>query len=423
MNRKSWSVPVLLAFCATLITGAFQSAAAKVLCVNSSGANGCYAKIGQAVAAASPNDTIQVAAGTYKEDVIIGIPLSLIAANRGAMIDATGLPNGVYIDGMDNPGLVNVAVVGFTIRNANFEGILATNASSVNLFNNNVMQNDKSLNPSGPACPGLPPFETNEAFDCGEGIHLSGVDHSVVASNTSSNNSGGILLSDDTGATHDVVVTGNMVLNNPYDCGITLASHAPAVGSSPLGVYHNTIIANTSNDNGLAAGGGAGIGIFDSVPGAANYQNVVINNRLIGNGLPGVAMHSHTPGQALTDNVIVGNFLMANGADAGDAHTPGPTGINVFGVSPATGTVISQNIILNESVDVAVNTPTQVDVFLNDLLGTGTGLDNLGGGTSSATENYWGCPAGPGASGCSSVAGPGVLSAPWLGSPFVGRKF
>ncbi|MGH9431048.1 MAG: NosD domain-containing protein [Terriglobia bacterium] len=423
MNRKSWSVLASITFGATLIAGAFQSAAGKVLCVNPRGTKGCYAKIGQAVAAASPNDTIQVAAGLYKEDVIVGIPLSLIAANRGAVIDATGLPNGVYIDGMDNPGLVNVVVAGFTIRNANFEGILATNASSVTLLGNNVMENDKSLNPSGGVCPGLPPFETEEGFDCGEGIHLSGVDHSIVANNTSANNSGGILLSDDTAATHDILVTGNLVLNNPYDCGITLASHPPATGSSPFGVYHNTIISNVSNRNGLAVGGGAGIGIFDSVPGAANYQNVVSNNRLIGNGLPGVAMHSHTPGQTLTDNVIVGNFIMSNGPDSGDAQTPGPTGINVFGVSPATGTVVSQNTIVKESVDVAVKTPAAVDVHLNNLLGGGTGVDNLGGGTSSATENYWGCPAGPGAKGCSSAAGPGVLSAPWLVLRFIGGEF
>jgi hypothetical protein len=39
------------------------------------------------------------------------------------------------------------------------------------------------------------------------------------------NNAGGILLSDDTGATHDNLIIGNIAQNNPFDCGITLASH------------------------------------------------------------------------------------------------------------------------------------------------------------------------------------------------------
>jgi hypothetical protein len=42
------------------------------------------------------------------------------------------------------------------------------------------------------------------------------------------NNSGGILLSDDTGARHHNLIIANLVHDNPFDCGITLASHPPA---------------------------------------------------------------------------------------------------------------------------------------------------------------------------------------------------
>jgi len=62
-------------------------------------------------------------------------------------------------------------------------------------------------------------------------------------------NSGGILLADDTGATHDNLISGNTVRDNPYACGITLASHPPAplTGSATvLGVYHNTVHGNRS---------------------------------------------------------------------------------------------------------------------------------------------------------------------------------
>ncbi len=407
-----------------LVVGASSFSAARTLCVNQGGTSGCYSKISDAVSAAANFDTIHVAHGTYAEDVQIGKPLSLIGeSSKNTIIDATGLSNGVYVDGLDHPGLRAVVISGFTVKNANFEGILVTNASDITIWNNKVTGNNKSLviGPSGPSCPGIPSFETAEGFDCGEGIHLSGVHHSTVANNDVRKNAGGILLSDDTRATHHILVSGNTVTENPYDCGITLASHPPAPqtgATMPFGVSQNTIAGNESSRNGLAVGEGAGVGIFDSVPGASNFGNVVIGNKLFGNGLPGVALHSHTPGQNLNNNSIIGNEIYGNHADTADAATPGPTGINIFGVSPILGTTISQNVIKEEAVDVAIKTPSAVSVHLNDLLGKQIGLANLGSGSVDATMNWWGCPTGPGTAGCSKVTGPNVMFDPWLTSVF-----
>jgi hypothetical protein len=368
-----------------------------------------------------------VAAGTYTEDVVIGKTLSLVGASRNTtIIDATGLSNGVYIDGLDNAGLSNVVVTGFTVENANFEGILVTNASNVTVWGNIVANNDKSLEPAIPACPGIPAFETGEAFDCGEGVHLLGVDHSIVANNLVENNAGGILLSDDTGQTHDNLVTGNVSRNNPFDCGIVMASHAPAPGSTAPhhGVVHNTIADNESIHNGFQVpGAGAGAGLFadGSGPGLIS-GNVVIHNKLINNGIPGVAFHSHAPGDTFADNMIVANQISGNGADLFDTATPGPTGINVnsgFGFSPIAGTLISQNVIDHEAFEVALNTPAEVGIHLNNFLDDTVGVDNLGTGTANATENWWACPRGPGgAEECANVGGPGVLFTPWLRVPF-----
>ena len=135
------------------------------------------------------------------QDVTIRTPISLVGAGRGqSIINAVSLSNGIYIDGIDNPGLSKVVVTGFTIENANFEGILVTNASFVTIWDNEVINNDRSLNASALKCLGQPAFETNEDFDCGEGIHFIGVDHSTVVNNISEKNSGGILLSDETSA-------------------------------------------------------------------------------------------------------------------------------------------------------------------------------------------------------------------------------
>src|SRR5690348_764243 len=101
---------------ATIFTMAAISplAAAATLCVNPGGTGGCFAKISDAVAAAKNNDTIQVASGTYAEDVVIGKALSLVGDGRGStVINAKGLANGIYVDGMDHHGLSNVVVSGF----------------------------------------------------------------------------------------------------------------------------------------------------------------------------------------------------------------------------------------------------------------------------------------------------------------------
>jgi hypothetical protein len=403
-----------------------RSAHSAILCVNPSSGSGCYPKIAAAVAAAAAGDTILVSPGKYPESVVIGKSLSLVGRNRqSTVIDATGLANGVYIDGIDNAGLGAVVVSGFTIENANFEGVLIANATDVVVRDNEVTRNDRSLVESGSgqsSCPGLPAFETSEGDDCGEGVHLTGVDHSEIAGNIVVNNAGGILISDDTGATDENLITGNVVKNNSLDCGITLASH-PASNGSPtsFGVFHNTISANDSEENGLANSGGAGVGIYAAGPGNKAYSNVIANNRLIGNGLPGVTMHNHADSPSLPadldDNAIIGNFIAGNHADTLDAATSGPTGINVFGVGAVLGTIISQNTIRDEALDIVTNTPGAVVIHLNDLDSGSVGVANTGTGSDDATENWWGCAAGPGSKGCSQVTGSHVTSAPALAAP------
>ena len=412
LSLVAWSVA---------IGGMGQHAIAATLCVNA-GRLGCYSTIGAAVSAAVPGDTIEVAQGTYKEDVIIGKSLSLIGKNSAnTIIDATGLANGVYVDGRDHAGLSHVVVAGFTVANANFEGILVTSSSLVTIQGNQVNNNNRSLDFANASCPGLPDFETAEGVDCGEGVHIMGVDHSTIANNLIESNAGGILISDETAATHDNLIISNIVKNNTLDCGITIPSHPrdphlPA--GPPFGIYHNTIAANESTGNGIN-GVGAGIGMFGFLPGARVSDNLIAGNRIIGNGLPGVAMHGHSGLEILNNNVIMGNYISGNGADGEDAATPGPTGINVYGAGAITGTVIQQNVIKDEADDIVAHTAAEVDVHQNNLNGGGAGVANLGPGTVNATNNWWGCAKGPNASGCSSVSGANVQSTPWLSSPAV----
>lgn len=402
-----------------LIAAASQSAAATTRCVNPHGTGGCFATIGAAVAASSAGDTIQVAPGTYSEYVVITESLSLIGQNReNTIIDASNQPFGINVDGHSNPGLSGVVISGFTVMNAENAGIVVSNSSDVTIEDNRVMDNDQGLTP--PTCPTLSafPYFFGEAMDCGEGILFSGVDHSTLAGNIVTDNAGGLLITDDTGATHDNLITGNSVIHNTQlDCGITIPSH------SGSGVFRNTVSENDSSYN-----GGPGVGIFAPGPGSKAYANVVIHNRLRGNGLPGVTMHNHAappgaPPVIFNDNVIVGNDISANSQDFEDAATSGPTGINIFSLAQMTGTIISQNLIREEALDIVVKVPATgslpaVQIHLNSFSDNQVGVQNAGAAQLDAMQNWWGCSGGPGANGCATISGTGVLFVPWLGHPF-----
>lgn len=409
-----------LALAVILAAGASQPAFAATYCVNPGGTGGCSATIQAAVnKATAAGDVVQVAHGTYKEDVAISSKnsIALLADHdENTIIDATGKLNGVTITNS-----TAVVVSGFTVENAQTAGIWVTNSSDITISNNHVMDNDMDLGAG--TCPALngTPFAKGEAMDCGEAIFLSGVDHSLVAGNTVTGNAGGILVTDDTGATHDNLITGNSVLRNiGGDCGITMPSH------SGDGVYHNTVSGNDSSYN-----SGPGVGIFAPGPGSKAYGNVIINNHLRGNANPGVTMHNHAapgvngvpaflPQPIFNDNVILGNDISANQDDDGDAATPGTAGINIFSQADMTGTIISQNVITQEQYDIVVNLRHggSVQAHLNNLPQNSVGLDNAGTNTTvDATENWWGCSKGPGAPGCATVVG-SALTTPWLSQPF-----
>ena len=434
----------LIVCCAAMFAAICQPAAAGTLCVNPAGSHNCFSSIQTAVNHASANDLIEVEAGTYKEEVDIGIPLAIVGAGAHAsIIDATGLAHGIFVDGFDHPGLEQVTITGLTVENALFEGVLVVSASDITIQNNNIINNDTSpgLNFTGAltGCPDQPGdgiYETDETGDCGGALHLVGTANSIVSGNLITGNADGVLVSDETAESHDNLLIHNTIKNNPLECGIVLASHPPSGKTSPPfaphhGVNHNTVAENLSTGNGVKIGG-AGAGMFSDGAGHGRVaDNVIIGNTLTHNGLGGVALHTHVgpafglPADDMSGNKIIGNIIAGNLADLFDTKTPGRVGININsgdGASPVRGTVISQNVISDEDIDIAVNTPAEVDIHLNTLLGVGIGVGDvcaLDGshvctGTIDATENYWGCPAGPGQHGCTTVSAPRILWIPWL---------
>jgi parallel beta-helix repeat protein len=291
-----------------------------------------------AVGQANAGDTISVAAGTYAESVSVTKTLTLIG--HDATIDAAGQtspPNAIVISGADAAGTL---VSGFTVENAGLEGIFAVQTSNITIANNRVLDND-AYGPFNPLC-------ADQPDDCGEAIHLQSVTDSTVSGNLVQDNVGGILLTDEDGPTSGNTISGNAVLDNTLDCGITLASHhfslVAAAAPDVAGVYENQVLHNTSNGNGAA-----GIGVFAGPPGAAAWGNVVSGNTAMNNGGAGLMIHSHTPFQYVNDNVLVNNTLARNGIDEDNPFDDAPTAISVFSaVIPIPHTVIAANRISNE---------------------------------------------------------------------------
>jgi nitrous oxidase accessory protein NosD len=366
----------------------------KVLYVSQSGKQGkadkscrsaAYRKVQSAVNAAKAGDTVVVCRGTYHEQVTISKALTL--QGRRAVINETGVTPSltVKVPGIGKltifAGVVilhsQVTVSGFKVTNALGEGVLAAGLAGsirdVSIENNTVVHNDLGGgNPPASAYFECQP-QGQVPGDCGEGVHFIAVAYSKIRGNFISGNSGGILLTDETGPTHGNVIENNVVTKNASDCGITAPGHNPlalnAKGKpqpSVAGVYDNVIRHNIITSNGLK-GDGAGVLFANATAGTASYDNVVEYNYIAGNGLSGVTMHAHTlaPGkfEDLSGNKIIGNVIGKNNID-GDTldHPASPedlatTGVLVFsGGTPVTVT-IARNLIFNNKIGIWLSKP------------------------------------------------------------------
>lgn len=307
-----------------------------------------YNTISAGVSAVDRGGEVVVCGGTYHEDVAVTKRLWLAGESR-AVIDAAGQVNGVLVTAS------GAKVSGITVEQATGEGILVDKANYVTLEGNVVTGNDLGGVPVSPVPTTYAECQAQGGIpgDCGEGIHLMGSSDSTVSGNVSTGNSGGILLSDETGPTSHDRITGNVVTDNLYDCGVTVVGHNPgaAPGGQPApkvaGVYGNTIAGNTISGNGVK-GGGAGVVIATGLPGGAVYDNTVENNTISGDGMSGVTVHSHVPGQYMNGNVVRDNVILVNNLNGDEDFSPHvdtqTTGVLVATVSPLSVEVTGNEI-------------------------------------------------------------------------------
>ena len=341
-----------------------------------------FRTIQSAVNSAGSGSAVVVCQGTYHEQVVVNKPVSL--QGQGATIDETGVKPTfqVHLPPPNGTQTIFAAVVmissgirfsGFTVTHAQGEGILAAGLgrvlSGISISDSTVVHNDLGFGVKN-----SPYFQCathgQEVGDCGEGVHFTAVAYSAITGSLIGYNAGGVLMSDDTGPTHNNLVAGNTVTGNSTDCGITVPGHNPAALNAKgqpqpavAGVYDNVIRGNTVTNNGVK-GEGAGVLFANASAGTASYGNLVENNYIAGNGLSGVTMHAHTikPGQFedLSGNKVISNFIGKNNVDGDTLDCPpgstckpqdlATTGVLVY----SGGTRVTTTITLNQIEDNAI---------------------------------------------------------------------
>ena len=249
------------------------------------------------------------------------------------------------------------------------QGIFAANGADVKITQNIVQHNDLGV---GGKSTYLYCTTKNFVPDCGEGAPpLRASATPGWRATRSATTRAASCVSDELGPSHDNVITGNTVVDNILNCGITIVGHKKgAVDAGKLhpkvaGVYNNTFTDNVVTNNGTT-GTGAGILLANPKAGMAVYRNTVSGNTVSQNGLAGITLNENTPGQYLDSNVITANTVGTNNllksATAGNGATIGDLGVrrrrrtrravtvsdnaisaNAFGIYACKGTVLTQS--------------------------------------------------------------------------------
>jgi uncharacterized repeat protein (TIGR01451 family) len=279
-----------------------------------------FCRIGAAAARVSAGQTVQVAAGTYSENVTVPVSGTAIApivftAAPGATVTLTGHSNGFSISGRSW-----ITVVGFTVTNTTSYGISVSNASHITLLNNNLSNAGQPV--SG---------------QMASGVRLGNVTDSLLSGNTSHHNSDhGINIA--AGSTRNEVRS-NFIFNNAEV--FQRAAAGIRLSSSP----GNIVAGNISHDNEDSG--------IESVSGSNN--TVLYNNVTYKNGDHGID-NLQTTGQTVIANTVYKNVT---------------AGINVEGNS--TGATIANNV----SVDNGIASPrTKSNIRVEQGSTSGTSMDS-----------------------------------------------
>jgi len=310
-----------------------------------------YSTIQEAIDAASPGDTVFVAAGTYSPStngevfpIRMRNGVSLQGAGAGSTIMDAENTNGVIA--CDGINIATTKIDGFTITNGstNDGGGIYLSYSSVKISNNTITENN--------------------ATDSGGGIFLyrsfPTISNNAITDNTARGWGGGISINLSSGTIANNIISGNSIEGF---CGGGIYVNAWLSGFPPPIIRNNIITGNS------APYIGGGISSINASPTITN--NIISNNSTTSYGggieIEGVVVSSPT---------IINNTIFGNNASHGGG----------FYIRQQSNPTISNNIIASNTASssgggIWADGTASPSIDYNDV------WDN-------STDNYFGCSAG-----------------------------
>ncbi|HJR07106.1 MAG TPA: Calx-beta domain-containing protein [Pyrinomonadaceae bacterium] len=375
--------------------------------------------------------TVNVAAGTYTEQVIIGKSLTLAGAGAATTTIATpatlvpGIGGNLVLVEVNGGATVNasgIAVAGPRVFNGCsaqiFYGVFVSGAATLNLSNSTV----RDIRLADPSLLG-----------CQDGIAIRAGSQALSQTATLSLNNVSVtnyqksaVIVDGTGTTASITnstLTGQGVPAN-------IAANAIQIGrGAGATVTGNNVSGNLCNNGScgpdpFTQAFSTGALVF-STSAAVSFSNNTFSNNDV--GIYNNAANTTVSGNTFTANRYENLFLDEGNANASDNNMSGPSNVGVLAISyfgntgNSTGTLTRNNITgattglqMLDDTSGADNFTPQLTAHFNRIVSTTTAIDNPQNQNADLENNWWGCNAGPGNTGCGTVTGTGADYNPWF---------
>lgn len=198
--------------------------------------NGECMTIQEAIDTVEAGSVIEIADGTYQENLVIDNKILTIQSQSGdpedVIIDANSADRGIYVSNMEGSGTVKLN--GLTVENG-----YSTAGAGMYVYNGAVLVENCI-------------FENNDSSGSGGGVYLYGLTDDVVIERSifrfnNSRHGGGLYIYES--GTYDVIIKNNIFNNNEIDSDGGAIFCGPSVAP---GIYNNTFVSNEAGENGGA---------------------------------------------------------------------------------------------------------------------------------------------------------------------------